>query len=121
MEFNLGYIGMLVLGYGGGVVDFSYWLLRCRLWILLVLYPLLYFLGIRTISGDMSFVPSMKETVLPPRLLVLASTPVSALIVSSAVLLALWPATLADLQRLLGMLIVALVAYIEDWLVWSSL
>ena len=63
----------------------------------------------------------MEETVLPSRLLVLVSVPVSALIVSSVVLLVLWPVALASLRRLLGMLVVALIAYIEHLLVWCSL
>ena len=94
---------------------------RRQLWVLLVLYPLLCFLGLRAISGDMSFVFSMEEIVLPSRLLVLVSVPVSALIVSSVVLLVLWPVAMASLQRLLGMLVVALIAYIEDLLVWCPL
>jgi len=112
---------LLVPSCGGGVVDFSYRLLRCRLWVLLVLYPLLCFLSTQAIPGDMSFVVSMEETVLPPRFLVLVSVPISALIVSSVVLLVLWPVAMASLQRLLGMLVVALIAYIEDLLVWCSL
>ena len=94
---------------------------RRQLWVLLVLYPLLCFISLRAISEDMFFVFSMEETVLPSRLLVLVSVPVSALIVSSVVLLVLWPVAMASLQRLLGMLVVALIAYIEDLLVWCSL
>ena len=69
----------------------------------------------------MSFVFSMEEIVLPSRLLVLVSVPVSALIVSSVVLLVLWPVALASLRRLLEMLVVVLIAYIEDLLVWCPL
>ena len=71
------------------MVDLSCGLLRRRLWVLLALYPLLCFLGIRAVCGDVSFIFAMEEIVLPPRLLILVSIPVSALVISFVVLLVL--------------------------------
>ena len=53
------------------------------------LYPLLCFLGIRAVSGDMSFIFVVEETVLPLRLLIMVFVLVSALVVSFVVLLVL--------------------------------
>ena len=103
------------------MVDLSCGLLRRRLWVLLALYPLLCFLGIRAVCGDVSFIFAMEKTVLPPWLLILVSVLISALVVSFVILLVLWLATLASLRRLLMLLIAALIVYVEDMLVWPSL
>jgi hypothetical protein len=55
----------LLLGCSEGVVDFSCGLLWRRLRICPIIYPFLGLLRIWAISGDMSFVFSMKEIILP--------------------------------------------------------
>ena len=52
-------------GCNEGMVDFSCGLLWRRLRVCPILYPLLSFFRVWAISGDVSFVLSMKETVLP--------------------------------------------------------
>jgi len=55
----------LFRGCSEGMVDFFGGLLLRRLRVCPILYPLLSFFRVWAISGDVSFVLSMKETVLP--------------------------------------------------------
>ena len=55
----------LFRGCSEGMVDFSGRLLLRRLRVCPIIYPLLSFFRVWAIFGDVSFVLSMKETVLP--------------------------------------------------------
>ena len=80
----------LLRRHNEGVVDLPSGLLWHRLEFCPAFYPLLSFLRIWAISGDVPFVFSMKETILPPLLWFLVFVPVLPLIVFLAFVLLLW-------------------------------
>ena len=100
--------------------------LSCRLlwwslWICSAFDPFLGLLGIWAIPSDVPFVFSMEKIILPSLLLVLVSIPVPTLAISLAFGLFLRRAVRACLHRLLPLLVVSLLFYVEDLLALPSL
>jgi hypothetical protein len=95
------------------VVHFPSGLLRWRLRLFSTFYPLLRFLRIWAISGDVPFVFSMKETVLPPLSCFLVFAPVLPLIVFLAFVLLVRRLILLCLQHLLPLLAASFLFYVE--------
>ena len=98
------------------MVHLSCGLLWRRWWICFGFDPFLGLLGIWAIPGDVPFVFSMEETILASLPLVLVSILVPALAISLAFGLFLRRAVWACLRRLLPMLAVSLLFYVEDLL-----
>ena len=99
------------------MVDFPGGLLWRRLRVFSAFYPFLSFLRIWAISGDVPFVFSMKETILPLLSWFLVSVPVLPLIVFLAFVLLLWSFILGCLRRLLHLLAIPLLLYVENLLI----
>ena len=103
------------------MVDFSCGLLWRRLRIFPVLYPLLSFLRIWAISGDVPFVLCMKETILPSLSWFLVLVPILPLIAFLALVLLLRCFVWGCLQHLLALLAIPLLPYIKNLLIWRLL
>ena len=111
----------LLQGCSEGMVDFSCGLLWRRLRVCPILYPLLSFLCIWTISGDVPFVLSMEKIVLPLLSWFLVFVPVLLLIVFLAFILLLRYFVWGYLRHLLPLLAVPLLLYVKNLLIWRLL
>jgi hypothetical protein len=100
-----------------GVVDLPNGVLWRRLRICPAFYSLLSFLRNWTISGDVPFVLSMKETILPSQSWFLVFVPVFPLIVFLAFVLLLWCFVWGCLRHLLPLLAIPLLLYAENLLI----
>ena len=98
------------------MVHLSCGLLWRRWWICSAFDPFLGLLSIWAVPGDVPFVFSMEETILPSLPLVLVSIPVPALAISLAFGLFLRHAVWACVHWLLPLLAVSLLFYVEDLL-----
>ena len=99
------------------MVHLSCRLLWRRLWVCSIFYPFLGLLGIWTIPGDVPFVFSIEEIILPSLPLVLVSILIPALANSLAFGLFLRRAVWACLRWLIPLLVVSSLFYVEDLLV----
>jgi hypothetical protein len=107
----------LLRGCGEGMIYLSYGLLWWGLRVCSILYPLLSFLCVWAIPGDVPFVLSIKETILPSLFLVLVLDPFLPLTISLAFVLLLRCIVWACLWHLLPLLATPLLLYIEDLMI----
>ena len=99
------------------MVHLSHELLWRRWWICSTFDPFLGLLGVWAVLGCVPFVFSMKETILPSLSLVLVSVPVPTLAISFAFRLFLGRVVWDYLCRLLPLLAISSVFYVEDLMV----